>query len=147
MPRGVKKENLPSKICVTCERPFTWRKKWEKCWDEVTTCSKSCNAKRRKEKQRKKHEEADSGDDDENQDNHQNSAMRSKVCSLCETDVQEAFRVRYDESRLWKFVCKGCWPQASGRSSSKEVGEGTPNPLYQYGGTWKAVIGSHKISQ
>ncbi|KAI2496484.1 hypothetical protein MHU86_18025 [Fragilaria crotonensis] len=47
MPRGVKKEHLPSKVCVVCERPFTWRKKWERCWDEVTTCSKSCNAKRR----------------------------------------------------------------------------------------------------
>lgn len=47
MPRGVKKEHLPSKICVVCERPFTWRKKWERCWDEVTTCSKSCNTKRR----------------------------------------------------------------------------------------------------
>ena len=48
MPRGVKKENLPQKVCVVCGRPFTWRKKWERCWDEVTTCSKSCNAKRRK---------------------------------------------------------------------------------------------------
>lgn len=47
MPRGVKKENLPSKICVICQRPFTWRKKWERCWEEVTTCSKSCNNKRR----------------------------------------------------------------------------------------------------
>ena len=47
MPRGVKKENLPSKICVTCNRPFSWRKKWEKCWEDVTTCSKSCNRKRR----------------------------------------------------------------------------------------------------
>jgi len=48
MPRGVKKENLPQKVCVVCGRPFTWRKKWERCWDEVTTCSKSCNARRRK---------------------------------------------------------------------------------------------------
>ena len=47
MTHGVKKENLPSKMCVTCNRPFTWRKKWERCWDEVTTCSKGCNAKRR----------------------------------------------------------------------------------------------------
>ena len=47
MPNGVKKENLPTKICVTCQRPFTWRKKWERCWDEVTTCSRSCNSKRR----------------------------------------------------------------------------------------------------
>ena len=47
MTHGVKKENLPSKMCVTCNRPFTWRKKWERCWDEVSTCSKGCNAKRR----------------------------------------------------------------------------------------------------
>lgn len=52
MPRGVKKENLPSKVCVVCNRPFTWRKKWESVWDEVTTCSKSCNRKRRQMKQK-----------------------------------------------------------------------------------------------
>jgi hypothetical protein len=51
MPRGMKKENLPTKTCVVCGRPFNWRKKWEKVWDEVTTCSKSCNRKR-KEKNR-----------------------------------------------------------------------------------------------
>jgi hypothetical protein len=26
MTKGVKKENLPSKVCVVCNRPFTWRK-------------------------------------------------------------------------------------------------------------------------
>jgi hypothetical protein len=26
MPRGVLKANLPSKICETCQKPFTWRK-------------------------------------------------------------------------------------------------------------------------
>ena len=41
------KVNLPSKTCVVCNRPFTWRKKWERCWDEVTTCSKRCNGERR----------------------------------------------------------------------------------------------------
>lgn len=41
------KSNLPEKICVVCGRPFTWRKKWERCWDEVTCCSKKCNALRR----------------------------------------------------------------------------------------------------
>ncbi|MGB0790848.1 MAG: DUF2256 domain-containing protein, partial [Flavobacteriaceae bacterium] len=25
-----KKVNLPQKICVVCDRPFAWRKKWEK---------------------------------------------------------------------------------------------------------------------
>lgn len=52
MPRGVKKENLPVKTCVVCGRPFNWRKKWERVWDEVTTCSKSCNRQRREEQQR-----------------------------------------------------------------------------------------------
>ena len=45
--KRVKKENLPEKVCVVCNRPFTWRKKWERSWDEVTCCSKSCNAKRK----------------------------------------------------------------------------------------------------
>jgi hypothetical protein len=48
--KTVKKENLPTKICVVCQRPFTWRKKWERCWDEVTTCSKRCNGERRRSK-------------------------------------------------------------------------------------------------
>lgn len=34
--RGVDKANLPSKVCETCQRPFTWRKVWEACWDEVS---------------------------------------------------------------------------------------------------------------
>ena len=41
------KSNLPEKMCVVCGRPFAWRKKWERCWDEVTCCPKSCNALRR----------------------------------------------------------------------------------------------------
>lgn len=39
---GVKKEHLPSKVCVTCGRPFAWRKKWERCWAEVRCCSNAC---------------------------------------------------------------------------------------------------------
>jgi len=39
--------NLPVKDCVTCGRPFTWRKKWEKCWDEVLTCSNRCKTERK----------------------------------------------------------------------------------------------------
>lgn len=60
MPRGIKKENLPIKDCVICLRSFNWRKKWERCWDEVTTCSKSCNAKRRGLSQSMKTHAADS---------------------------------------------------------------------------------------
>jgi len=29
--RGVKKTDLPTKVCPTCQRPFSWRKKWERC--------------------------------------------------------------------------------------------------------------------
>jgi hypothetical protein len=36
------KSNLPSKICLSCGRPFDWRKKWERCWDEVRYCSERC---------------------------------------------------------------------------------------------------------
>lgn len=42
MPRHVQKANLPQKICPVCQRPFTWRKKWEKVWDEVRYCSDAC---------------------------------------------------------------------------------------------------------
>jgi len=41
------KANLPEKVCVVCGRPFTWRKKWERDWENITCCSKSCNTKRR----------------------------------------------------------------------------------------------------
>lgn len=42
--------NLPVKDCVVCGRPFTWRKKWERCWDEVLTCSNRCKTERRQRK-------------------------------------------------------------------------------------------------
>ncbi|MGX9353726.1 DUF2256 domain-containing protein [Roseobacteraceae bacterium S113] len=42
MPKGVKKENLPQKTCASCGKPFTWRKKWAKVWDEVRYCSQRC---------------------------------------------------------------------------------------------------------
>ncbi|MGB0248788.1 MAG: DUF2256 domain-containing protein [Flavobacteriales bacterium] len=32
----------PDKTCVVCQRPFSWRKKWERCWDEVKYCSERC---------------------------------------------------------------------------------------------------------
>ncbi|MFS8892940.1 DUF2256 domain-containing protein [Synechococcus sp. O70.1] len=48
MPRHRKKSDLPSKICLTCGRPFTWRKKWAKCWPEVKYCSERCRNHRPK---------------------------------------------------------------------------------------------------
>lgn len=38
----MKKQNLPTKICLTCERPFSWRKKWARDWVHVKYCSEKC---------------------------------------------------------------------------------------------------------
>jgi hypothetical protein len=38
----MKKSELPVKTCLTCGLPFTWRKKWARCWDEVRYCSERC---------------------------------------------------------------------------------------------------------
>ena len=43
-----RKADLPQKTCATCGRPFAWRKKWEKVWDEVRYCSDRCRAERRR---------------------------------------------------------------------------------------------------
>ena len=48
MPATRKKSNLPSKTCPVCERPFTWRKKWEKVWNEVRFCSVRCKSNAKK---------------------------------------------------------------------------------------------------
>jgi hypothetical protein len=42
--KAVSKSDLPEKICRHCNRPFAWRKKWERDWDEVTYCSEACKA-------------------------------------------------------------------------------------------------------
>jgi hypothetical protein len=39
-----KKHHLPEKVCATCGRPFTWRKKWERDWENVKYCSKRCSS-------------------------------------------------------------------------------------------------------
>ena len=39
---NINKSNLPEKICLTCGRPFKWRKKWKRCWDDVKYCSIKC---------------------------------------------------------------------------------------------------------
>jgi len=37
-----KKPHLPEKKCSVCQRPFAWRKKWEKNWEAVKYCSRAC---------------------------------------------------------------------------------------------------------
>ena len=40
-----KKSDLPQKTCAACGLPFTWRKKWERDWDNVRYCSDRCRGK------------------------------------------------------------------------------------------------------
>lgn len=43
-----RKPHLPEKPCAVCGRPFTWRRKWAKVWDEVRYCSDRCRRERNK---------------------------------------------------------------------------------------------------
>ncbi|WP_299523925.1 DUF2256 domain-containing protein [Winogradskyella sp.] len=45
--KGTKKQHLPEKICLVCERPFTWRKKWAKDWNNVKYCSEKCRRQKK----------------------------------------------------------------------------------------------------
>jgi hypothetical protein len=45
--KGVRKENLPEKVCAACGRPFTWRRKWARDWESVRYCSDACRTGRR----------------------------------------------------------------------------------------------------
>ncbi|WP_336749545.1 DUF2256 domain-containing protein [Pantoea vagans] len=40
------KRSLPVRYCKTCNKPMSWRKKWEKCWNEVLYCSERCRRQR-----------------------------------------------------------------------------------------------------
>lgn len=39
-----RKADLPSKICAVCARPFAWRKKWARDWEQVRYCSDRCRS-------------------------------------------------------------------------------------------------------
>lgn len=44
---GTAKRDLPTKVCVVCTRPFAWRRKWARDWDQVKVCSDRCRAQAR----------------------------------------------------------------------------------------------------
>jgi hypothetical protein len=50
VPKMRVKADLPRKTCAACGRPFTWRKKWAKDWDEVKTCSERCKGDLRRKR-------------------------------------------------------------------------------------------------
>jgi hypothetical protein len=41
------KPTLPDKICAACARPFAWRRKWARDWEQVRFCSDACRSGRR----------------------------------------------------------------------------------------------------
>jgi hypothetical protein len=40
--RAPRKSDLPTKVCARCGRPFAWRKKWARSWEQVRFCSEAC---------------------------------------------------------------------------------------------------------
>ncbi|WP_207919188.1 MULTISPECIES: DUF2256 domain-containing protein [Methylobacterium] len=50
MARMRRKGDLPTKPCAQCGRPFAWRKKWERVWEEVRYCSDRCRAEAKRER-------------------------------------------------------------------------------------------------
>ncbi|HOX68263.1 MAG TPA: DUF2256 domain-containing protein [Burkholderiaceae bacterium] len=40
------KAALPSKPCLTCCRPMSWRRRWARTWNEVRYCSDACRRAR-----------------------------------------------------------------------------------------------------
>jgi hypothetical protein len=48
LPAKLTKGNLPTKLCLTCGRPFEYRKKWRSCWDEVKYCGEKCQRNKNK---------------------------------------------------------------------------------------------------
>jgi hypothetical protein len=47
MAKMVRKGDLPTKVCAHCGRPFAWRRKWARVWDEIRTCSDRCKGELR----------------------------------------------------------------------------------------------------
>ncbi|WP_395771394.1 DUF2256 domain-containing protein [Arenimonas sp.] len=43
-----RKPLLPGKTCLHCNRPFSWRKKWERDWAQVKYCSERCRRESKK---------------------------------------------------------------------------------------------------
>ncbi|MBW4514764.1 MAG: hypothetical protein KME11_06015 [Timaviella obliquedivisa GSE-PSE-MK23-08B] len=52
---------------------------------------------------------------------------RVKKCDRCLCPAPVLYRVQYDASQQWLFVCDRCFPSMS-----------QDNLNYRYGGTWKA---------
>ena len=54
---------------------------------------------------------------------------RVKYCEVCKIDFSILFRVQYQTSKEWIFVCHECLLNLK-----------KDNPAYKYGGTWKKWV-------
>ena len=52
--------------------------------------------------------------------------MRNKNCHNCKKEYNAMYRIQYDFSKKWFFVCKVCLEKLK-----------LNNSQYRYGGTWK----------
>ena len=122
-------KHVPVKTCVVCERDFTWRKKWENVWDEVTTCSKRCNKIRRKRVSEEKKKEKDVN-------NNNNIVKGQKPCDICKKNVNLLIRCTITPKVKWIMTCGACWNKPEVANGVVD-GDKNSNPYYKYGGLWK----------
>lgn len=155
--KGTKDENIPSKICVTCGRPFTWRKKWERCWDEVQTCSKRCNSERRKnnrvtgegeedgEEDRSDGETKGGGGEVKNFDDDDEEDARRQEKKAAKKAAKAARRAKREGNAPQGTGQKACQQQGCGRSVDLLVRCQTDDSNGQWllvcGKCWKSVSG------
>ena len=124
---------VPVKSCVVCNRDFTWRKKWERCWEDVTTCSKRCNRERRRlQKREKKLAE-------EKQEPSPVGGAAPKTgqmnYDLCRRSTDLLIRCIVTAETNWVMVCGKCWNLPT--VANGVVDGDSTNPHYRYGGLWK----------
>ena len=147
--RGVRKA---VKTCAYCNRDFTWRKKWERNWDEVKYCSKRCRSSSRAfgltsnteshqialetqqltppnltRKERKRLAKQN------RRDRRAGNFDNRKECQVCAKRVDTTIRCTIDASQEWTHVCGKCWHDVSGGVTDGDA----RHPHYRYGGLWR----------
>jgi hypothetical protein len=53
--------------------------------------------------------------------------VRHKLCDRCHQAAPVLYRVQWDDTGVWHFICDACYPALRHQ-----------HPDYTYGGTWKA---------
>ena len=52
---AVIKKRLQLKNCLVCNKPFNWRKKWKRDWDNVKYCSEKCRRNKKSGEKKNKY--------------------------------------------------------------------------------------------